>query len=270
MNMYFVKRRFVIFILLTIASISVICSADITPVSEYPTNEQYVIISAVDVESAAEVTATQLAAIASQDRYKNQLSSSHNGIYNGLAALTILRIRKNSSDPFPLAGTPEKVGDDQVKAVVPTAPTFDYVLTIRLSNGRVAEDNANLAISKGYTESNTLTVIRTTETTTAVTVDLNTLPSLLQSHSGNSCIKSDALPIEIISTLNSDPEIPLTPEDTVTPDDGVPINNLPMYSDGNFAIQSGTENMLGNTNIGRLVMIYILRKRYRFSLSVQC
>ena len=149
--MYLVKCILVVFILMIITGISVICVAEITPVSERTTQVQNAIVAAVDVDTTAEVTHTQLAAITSLNLrskeittlksgdfsgmtgltslnlYNNQLSSLPAGIFKGLTALTTLRLGKDLIDPFPIAVPLEK-GE-----IISSKPLFQLVLRLIMS-----------------------------------------------------------------------------------------------------------------------------------------
>ena len=53
----------------------------------------------------------------------NQFTTLPDGIFEGLNALTQLRLQNNSVDPLPLTVSLEKVGPDQFKAVAPCRRT---------------------------------------------------------------------------------------------------------------------------------------------------
>lgn len=283
MNMYHIKYSVVIFILMSMIGMTLPSNADITQVGERTLQVQNAIISEVGVNSATEVSETQLANITSLNLrskgittlksgdfsgmtgltslnlYNNELSSLPDNIFKGLTALTTLRLGKNSIDPFPISVAIEKVDDNQFKTVVPSGAPFDFVLSVKVTNGNITADASTLTISKGDIESNTLAVTRTTDTTDAVTVDLESLPNLPRNHYGYILSKSDNLPIEVISAVSLEPEtpdVPVTPDtpaptEPETPDDSaVPMNNAPVFSDGDFTIRTITENTIENTNIG--------------------
>ena len=135
------------------------------------------------------------------------------GIFEGLTSLTTLRLAGNldftgitsladleefdsdAVDPLPLTVSLERVGEGQFKAVAPTGAPFDLVLPLNIFNGSISGDTTTLRIPKGSIESAPLTVTRTPGTTFAVTVDIETLPRLPNSHSGYAIVKSADLPI---------------------------------------------------------------------------
>ena len=131
--------------------------------------------------------------------YNNQLSSLPVGIFDRLTALTNLYLSDNPGSPFSLTVSLEKVADGQFKAVAPTGAPFDIVLPLTVANGNITGGATTGTIPKGSVESTPLTVTRTPGTTSAVTVDIGTLPGLPNDHSGYSLVKSTDLPLEVIS-----------------------------------------------------------------------
>ena len=129
----------------------------------------------------------------------NQLSSLPDGLFDGLASLATLYLYGNSVDPLPLTVSLEKVGTDQVKAVAPSGAPFEIVLPLTVANGSLSGGATTITVPAGSLESQPLTVVRTPGTTAAVTVDIGTLPGLPANHSGYALVKSDDLPLEIIS-----------------------------------------------------------------------
>ena len=101
-------------------------------------------------------------------------------------------------DPLPLRVSLEKVGTDQVKAVAPTGAPFEIVLPLSVTNGSISGGATTFTIPAGSLESQPLTVTRTPGTTSAVTVDIGTLPGLAENHSGYALVKSPDLPLEVL------------------------------------------------------------------------
>ncbi len=196
------------------------------------------------------------------------LGSLPDGIFEGLTALTELRLGGNTTNPMLLTVSLEKVGDNQFKAVASIGAPFAIVLPVSATNGSISGDATTLTISKGSVESDAVTVTRTEGTTAAVTVNIGTLPAIPNDHYGYNLSKSDALPVEIISE-ESTPTIPsgadeidtatpaITPPPVtpVTPDppDEVPENNAPTFTEGAVTKRSVAENTAANTNIGTAV-----------------
>ena len=228
----------------------------ITPVSDRTPKVRDAIVTAVpNVSDAANVTAAHLAAITSLNLRKagitalkkgdfagmtgltslnlfnNQLSSLPDGIFAGLTSLTTIRLGRNAVDPLPLAVSLEKVGTNQFKAVAPAGATFDIVLPITVTNGSISGSATTLTIPHGSVESGPLTVTRTPGTTADVTVDIGTLPSLPRNHFGYAFVKSDSLPITIISG----------------------INTAPVFTDGANTTRSVAENTATGQHIGTAV-----------------
>ena len=133
------------------------------------------------------------------DLHFNDLSSLPDGIFDNLTALTWLDLSGNAVNPMPLTVSLERVAEGQFKAVAPTGAPFDIALPLSITNGSISGSATNITIPKGGVESVSLTVTRTPGTTTAVTVNIGTLPGLPPNHTGYTLVKSDALPLEVTS-----------------------------------------------------------------------
>ena len=172
-----------------------------------------------------------LTALGNLNLYNNQLSSLPDGIFEGLTSLTTIRLGRNTVDPFLLTVSLEKVAGGQFKAVAPTGTTFDFVLPISVTNGSITGGASSVTILQGSVESETFTVTRTTGTTTDVTVDIGTLPSLPRNHYGYALVKSDDLPLAVITS----------------------INTAPIFTDGTAFTRTVAENTAAAVNIGTVI-----------------
>ena len=172
-----------------------------------------------------------MTALTSINLFNNQLISLPPGIFEGLTSLTTIRLGQNAIDPLPLTVSLEKVRDGTFKAVAPAGATFNYVLSITVTNGTINGGATTLTIPHGSTESGTLTVTRTAGTTGDVTVDIAALPRLPGTHYGYALTKSDRLPLIAIGG----------------------INTAPVFSDGTTATRSIAENTAAGQNIGTAI-----------------
>ncbi len=228
--------------------------AEITPVADRTPAVRDAVVKAIEgVDTAADVTDAQLASVTVLDLrnkeiselkagdfsgltglvnlnlYGNKLASLPTGIFEGLTALTTIRLGRNSVNPMPFTVSLEKVASGQFKAVAPAGALFDIVLPVTVAKGSLTSSVATLTIPKGSIESGTLSVTRTPGTTAAVTVTIGTLPSLpSRNHYGYTLVKSDSLPLAVISG----------------------INTAPIFTDGTTVTRSVAENTDAGVNIG--------------------
>ena len=125
----------------------------------------------------------------------NQFTTLPEGIFEGLTGLTRLYLEDNAVSPLPLTVSFEKVGDNQFKAVAPSGAPFDIVLPLSIANGTIYSGATTITIPAGELESEPLTVLRTSDRTSTVTVNIGTLPGLPANHSGYALAKSNNLPL---------------------------------------------------------------------------
>ncbi len=163
------------------------------------------------------------------DLRNNQLSSLPEGIFKGLTSLNHLNLSGNSVSPLPLPVTLQKVGEKQIRAFVPTGAPFNITLQITVENGFIDADN--ITIPKGSVSSQYLPLIRTANTIEAVTVDIETVPSLPSMHSGYTLVKPEGFPLEIYSR----------------------INVVPIFTEGITATRTIAENTASGENIGEVI-----------------
>ncbi|MCG9129138.1 leucine-rich repeat domain-containing protein [Candidatus Poribacteria bacterium] len=231
--------------------------ANVTPVNERTSQVAEEILNVVktdypSVNTYTDITATHLAAITSLNLrnkeitelksgdfsgltgltnlnlYNNQLSSLPVGIFKGLISLTTIRLGGNTVDPLACTVSLEMVGDNQIKVVVPDGALFDIVLPIAITNGSIVGDATTLTIQKGMVESGTLTVTQTPDTTSPITVDIGTIPSLPSTHYGYTLGKSEDVPLDVMMS----------------------VNTAPVFTDGTDTTRSIAENTSADTNIG--------------------
>ncbi len=158
----------------------------------------------------------------------NILSSLPDGIFDDLPSLTTLDLSGNSVSPFPFTVSLQKVGENMLKTVVPTGAPFDIAMPVIIKTGNTLTGTINLTIPQGSRESQLGTVTRTAGTTTAVTADIGTLPSLPATHTGYALVKTNQQPLEVLSD----------------------INVAPVFTAGVSATRSIAENTAAGTNIG--------------------
>ena len=228
--------------------------AEVTPVADRTPAVRDAIVKAIaGVDAAADVTEAQLASITvlnlrnkdiselkagdfsgltglvNLNLFGNKLSELPAGIFEGLTSLTTIRLGRNSVNPMPFTVSLEKVASGQFKAVAPAGALFDIVLSTTVANGSITEGVATVTIPKGRVESGILNVTRTAGTTAAVTVDIGTLPSLpSRNHYGYALVKSESLPLAVISG----------------------INTAPVFADGTTVTRSVVENTDAGVDIG--------------------
>ncbi len=170
--------------------------------------------------------------------FGNQLTNIEAGTFEGLSSLDVLFLNINPGETFSFTIALEKVegsdSDRQFKAVMPTGAPFSVVLPLIVTNGSISGDVTSITIPIGSVESSPLTVTRTSGRTGAVTVDIGTLPSIPRNHTGYSLVKSDNLPLTIITGT------------TVT-------NAAPVFTEGTSTSRTVAENTAADTNIGAAV-----------------
>ena len=136
----------------------------------------------------------------------NSLSSLPPGVFSGLTALTTLYIENNTVDPILITVSLEKITEGTFKATIPTGALYDIQFQLTFTNGALNSGESNITIPQGSVESEDLTVTRSAGTTAAVTVDISTpLPSIPDTHDGYTLVKSEDLPLEVISSVPGAP-----------------------------------------------------------------
>ncbi|MYL10848.1 MAG: leucine-rich repeat protein, partial [Cenarchaeum sp. SB0669_bin_11] len=144
-----------------------------------------------------------LSSLQDLDLYRNQFSSLPDGLFSGLNALESLTLEQNPVDPIPFQISLEKVGDSQLKAVMPIGAPFAIEVPVSISGaGELANDADKITIPAGAVNSAPLLVTRLAGTTAPVTADIGLLPGLPASHSGYVLQKGGALPQAILPSTS--------------------------------------------------------------------
>ena len=162
----------------------------------------------------------------------NQMSTIPVEVFKGMTASTRLWLQDNTVDPLPLTVSLEKVGTNQFKAVVAAGAPFTLTVPISVANGDISSGVTTLTIPQGRVESVPLSVTRASGTSSAVTVDIGTLPGLPEKHQGYKPAKSANLPLTVISS---------------------PGNSAPVFTEGSSTTRSVAENTGSGENIGTAV-----------------
>ena len=130
----------------------------------------------------------------------NQFSTLPEGVFSGLEALKQLYLEGNPVDPLPITVSLERAGAGQFKAKAHTGAPFDIVLPISIANGAIDGGTSRITIHRGRVESDVFRVSRTAGTTSAVSVDIEQLPTPhTVFHQGYTLVKSTAdLPLVVL------------------------------------------------------------------------
>ena len=188
-----------------------VTSVGFVPVADRTSQVRDAIVAAVpNVNVAADVTESQVAAITrlnlrnkgisslksgdfsgmtgltNLNLYNNQLGSLPAGIFNGLTALSRLRLGSNVIEPMPLMIDLRQVSSNTFKANITTGAPFNIVLPISVTNGSISDDITSVTISQGSSESASFTV-----TGTSAKVSFGTLPGLPSHHFGYTLAQSN-------------------------------------------------------------------------------
>lgn len=157
------------------------------------------------ISSLAGTTFSQLSSLETLDLYGNQLNSLPDGIFVGLVSLQILNVDKGLESLFSIGPILEKVEDGKFKAVVSTGAPFNMDVLIDVVGGATVGFDHNLTIPVGESESEVLTVIRSSETATnAVSVFIVNILGLESGYSGFGITYSREL-VEILPAAGSAP-----------------------------------------------------------------
>ncbi len=162
-------------------------------------------LSDMDITSLKADDFEGLLSLSTLNLSNNQLQSLPDGVFEGLSSLTSLDLSGNTVDPLSLNMTIQKVGENQIKVVISKGAPVDIVLPITVANGSLNNNATTITILKGSVESQPLMVNRTPDTYDDVTVDFGTLPNLPTNHIGYALAKSNELPLEIYSAVNTPP-----------------------------------------------------------------
>ena len=133
----------------------------------------------------------------------------------------------------------EKVGENQFKATTATGAPFNIVLPVTVTNGGIDGGATNITISAGSIESEPLTVIRTPDTSDAITAVIGTLPELPTTHYGYSLDKPSSTDNTLSFALG-------IPKPTGDPN----VNNAPIFTEGSSTTRSIPENTPAGKDIG--------------------
>ena len=132
----------------------------------------------------------------------NELSSLPAGIFEGLTALDQLYLSDNTVDPLSLTVSLKRIEAGQFKATVHTGAPPNMTVTVSVVNGSIDGGSNSIPIPRGKIESETFTVTRTTGTTDAVSVDIETVPQVSR-FAGYEYVKSTDLPLTVIDALGN-------------------------------------------------------------------
>ena len=175
----------------------------------------------------------------------NQLSNLPDGIFSGLTTLEVLELGRNQVDPLRLGISLERVGDNQLKAVAPTGAPYALELPLTVSSGGEVGGGANsITIPAGAVESAPLSATRVEMVTAVATVDIASLPSLPEKHSGYVFEVDAALPIELALPQDVAPPAQVTGVEVTRGAKSLQVSWTPITGTDGYKVQwkSGDED----------------------------
>ena len=185
-----------------------------------------------------------LTALQTLNLISNRLTAIPHGLFAGLTQLTTVRLDGNAGSPFPLTVRLEKLGDDQIKAVLPTGAPFDVTVPLSVS-GPATIDAAQVTIATGAVESDPVTISRNAGTTDAVTADIGALPALPGTqHQGYALTRSADLPLAVLAEVAVSPTLSVSdPAEVKEGDTSIPFTvTLTPASSGTVTVDYATHD----------------------------
>ena len=143
---------------------------------------------------------SDLSSLLSLNLSDNLFTSLPSDIFKGLTSLGTLRISGNPTTLLPITVSLIKVAEWQFKASTDTGAPYKIRVNVTVENGEMQDSNAKIFIQPGTVDSETFAVTRTTGTTAAVTVTIDTFNNLPSRHSGYKLVKPSNPTLEVIST----------------------------------------------------------------------
>ncbi len=131
-----------------------------------------------------------LTGLVSLNLHGNQLTSLPIGIFEGLTSLKMLRLARNMVEPLPLVVSIQQVSEGAYQAIAPTGATFDIVLPLEVTNGIITSGETSITIPTGSMTSPIFNVISTTGSISDTYVDIGILPRIPVNHYGYVIAKS--------------------------------------------------------------------------------
>ena len=180
----------------------------------------------------------------------NDLSAIPTGTFVGLTNITELDLGGNTVDPLTINLKLKYVSFGKIKAVAPIGAPSNLVIPITVTNGSISGGATGVTIAAGTTESDTITITRTTGTTSDVIAAFGDLPDLHSNHEGYSLTKGNSL------TIFRDVDEDITPvsERTAGVRDAIvakisDIDDAANVTGDHLLVMTGSLNLHANGNI---------------------
>ena len=180
----------------------------------------------------------------------NDLNALPDELFTGLTSLTTLTLGSNSTNPMELTVTVEKVGTNQVRAKVLAGAPFAVDLPVTLVDGTLEGSVTVLGVAAGEVDGASVTVTRTSGTTTAVTVDvdLTTQPTLPTRHTGYIFKKATVnLPATILPAAGASTDATLS--GLVVNDGTTDLTLTPTFASGMYTYTASVANTVAEVTV---------------------